>query len=127
MRASIAALILTTALAVAGCGGSSSSSGTSSSGATSTPSPGSSGKTVQVTLQNIAFNPSTTTAKVGQTITWTNRDTVSHNVTAKTGGSFHSPTLGQGQTYSYKLTKPGTITYVCTIHPGMQATINVTG
>ena len=35
--------------------------------------------------------------------------------------------FGQGGTYTFKPTKAGTIAYVCTIHPGMTGTLNVTG
>jgi plastocyanin len=141
MKATLSALVLTLALVAAGCGSSSSSSGSSGSGSSSSsgggyggtpakktaskPASASSGNTVAVSLQNIAFNPSTIHAKVGQTITWTNRDGVPHNVTATKGGSFKSPTLNQGQSYSYKLAKAGTITYVCTFHQGMTATLVV--
>lgn len=124
---------------IAGCGSSgsqSSSSGGSSSGgsssSSSTPSSSSSsggsasGGAVVVKMQNIAFSPKQLTAKVGQTIKWTNDDSVDHNVTATAGASFHSSNLGQGGTYETKLTKPGTISYVCTIHPGMTGTITVT-
>jgi plastocyanin len=121
MRASVAALVLAAALAVAGCG-SGGSSGSKSSPATSSPA----AKTTAVTLQNFAFNPSNLTAKVGQTITWTNRDSVAHNVTAKKGDNFHSTTLNPGQSYSHKLDHAGTISYVCTIHPNMKATLTVT-
>ena len=82
--------------------------------------------TAGVAMQNIAFNPSTIHAKVGQTIKWTNDDSVDHNVTATSGETFKSSNFGQGSTYSTKLTKAGTIQYVCTIHPGMTGTIVVT-
>jgi plastocyanin len=126
------------ALAFAGCGSSSKSS-TSSSSSTppastppaSTPSTASSGgasagKTVEVTMQNTAFAPKSISAKVGQTIVWTNKDPFDHNVTAKKGEEFKSKNFGQGAKYSYKLDKAGTISYVCTIHPGMDGTITVT-
>jgi plastocyanin len=77
-------------------------------------------------MKNIAFAPTSVTVKVGQKITWTNDDSVDHNVTAKSGASFASSNFGQGGTYSYTPTKAGTITYVCTIHPGMDGTIIVT-
>lgn len=126
------------ALAAAGCGSSSSSSSSSSTstGSSSTPQqvtqtqPSSSvgsGPGVKVTMQNIAFNPKSVTVKVGQTITWVNEDSVEHNVTTQPGSSasFKSKNFGQGGTYSWKATKPGTVKYVCTIHPGMDASITV--
>ena len=124
--------LLVAALVAAGCGGSSkSSSSSSSTPATSTASSSSSGgtaapssgKTVQITMKNIAFNPKTVTVKVGTTVKWVNEDSAPHNVT---GGPLHSPTIGNGGSFTYKATKAGTISYVCTIHPGMTATLNVT-
>ena len=124
------------ALAFAGCGSSGSSSSSSSatstpatstaSGASTTSSSGSASGPVAVRMQNIAFAPNKITVKVGQKITWTNGDSVDHNVTAKSGASFASSNFGQGGTYTYTPTKAGTITYVCTIHPGMDGTIVVT-
>jgi amicyanin len=77
-------------------------------------------------LLNIAFSPPTVHAKVGQTIMWTNKESVDHNVTYVSGPKFtSSATFGNSGTFSLKLTKPGTIQYVCTIHPGMNGTIVV--
>jgi plastocyanin len=76
-------------------------------------------------MANIAFDPKSTTVKVGQQVTWTNDDTVNHNVTAKSGASFKSKDFGKGGTFSFTPTKAGTIQYVCTIHPGMTATLTV--
>jgi plastocyanin len=78
-------------------------------------------------MQNIAFDPKDVTVKVGQKVTWTNDDSVSHNVTAQSGASFKSKDFGNGGTFSFSPTKAGTIKYVCTIHPGMTATLTVTG
>src|SRR5690349_15672432 len=114
------------ALAVAGCGGSdnssSSSSKKSSSGSSGSSSSASSGK---VSMKNIQFSPKDTTVKVGQKVTWTNDDSVQHNVTATGGASFKSKDFGQGATFSYKPTKAGTIKYTCTLHPGMDGTLIV--
>ena len=122
------------ALALAGCGGSKSSSNatTSSPAATSTPAPaststgGASTSGVAVTMKNIAFSPTTIHVKVGQKITWTNQDSVDHNVTSQSGEHIASQNFGQGGTFSFTPTRAGTIKYVCTIHPGMDGTIVVT-
>jgi plastocyanin len=122
------------ALGFAGCGSSSKKSSSSAS-SSSTPAPAptstaapsaSAGKTVKIVMQNTAFSPKSISAKVGQTIVWTNEDPFDHNVTAKKGENFKSKNFGQGAKYSYKLDKPGTISYTCTIHPGMDGTITVT-
>jgi plastocyanin len=114
------------ALAAAGCGGNSNSS--SSSGSSSTPASSSSASSsggVAIKMQNIAFDPKDVTVKVGQKITWTNDDSVAHNVTAQSGASFKSSDFSNGGTFSFTPTKAGTIKYVCTIHPGMTATLTV--
>ncbi len=125
-------LVATAALALlAGCGGSDNnkSSGSTSGGGAATTSPAkttaAAAGTVQVAMQNTAFDPKTTTVKVGQTIKWTNDDPFDHNVVATKGATFRSSDFGQGGTYSYKATKAGTISYVCTLHPGMDATLTV--
>jgi amicyanin len=130
-------LLIAAALALAGCGGggSSSSSSTPSGGGNATTQ--SSGPTTQsggggnatgavaIDMKNIAFSPKTVTVKVGQKITWTNEDSVPHNVTSKSGAKISSPTFNKGGTFSFTPTKAGTIDYVCTIHPGMEGTIVV--
>jgi plastocyanin len=127
-------LLALVALAAAGCGSSNKSSSSSSSspapatttsssstsGGTAAPS---SGKTVTIDMKNIQFNPKTVTVKVGTTVKWVNQDSAPHNVT---GGPLHSPTFGNGGSFTYKAAKAGKISYVCTIHPGMTATLNVT-
>jgi plastocyanin len=77
-------------------------------------------------MQNIAFAPKDTTVKVGQKVQWENEDTVAHNVTATSGATFKSSNFGKGGSFSFTPTKAGTIKYVCTIHPGMDATLTVT-
>jgi plastocyanin len=131
---SVAACLALGGALVAGCGSSSSSSKSSSNStpaaappATSTPAAApAGGGTIAVSMKNIQFVPKSVTAKVGQTVKWTNDDSVDHNVTATSGETFKSKTFGQGATYVYKLDKAGTIKYVCTIHPGMEGTIVVT-
>jgi len=126
MRGILVALCALVALAAAGCGGSDNGGSTSSAPA-STSSSSSSGGGVAIKMQNIAFDPKAVTVKVGQKITWTNDDSTDHNVTANSGADFKSDNFGKGGTFSFTPTKAGTIKYVCTIHPGMDATVTVTG
>jgi plastocyanin len=127
MRRILVALSAVLALAVglAACGGS--SGGGSTSASTSAPSSASSGGGVQIKMQNIQFSPKDTTIKVGDKVTWTNDDNTDHNVTAQSGADFKSKDFGNGGTFSFTADKAGTIEYVCTIHPGMTATLTVTG
>lgn len=62
--------------------------------------------------------------KSGTTVVWTNRYEVAHTVTAD-DSSFDSGFLNPGQSWSYIFAKPGTLTYHCTPHPWMKATIIV--
>jgi plastocyanin len=115
------------ALVAAGCGGSnddnsSSSPSSEAAPATSTES-GGGGKTVTIDMKDIQFNPSSATVKVGQTVKWVNQDEAPHNVE---GGPLHSKTFGKGGTFEFTPKKAETISYVCTVHPGMKATLTVT-
>jgi plastocyanin len=116
------ALLVALAVLTSACSSSSdlSSSGTTAAAATS-------GDTAQVVMKVLEFNPTSIDAKVGQTVTWTNEDTSPHNVTYVSGPRFRSSrrVLSPGAKFSIRLTQPGTIHYVCTIHPWMQATIAV--
>src|ERR1700758_2915033 len=79
----------------------------------------------QVTIDNFAFAPATLTVKAGTTVTWTNRDEEPHTVAAS-DGSFHSPGMGTGATFTHTFSTAGTFNYVCSIHPSMHGTVVVT-
>ena len=110
-------LIPLACLAAAGCGSS------SDSGSKAAPAP--TGGAVAISMQNIQFSPKDQTVKVGQKVTWTNEDSVDHNVKADSGADFHSSEFGKGGTFSFTPTKAGTIKYECTLHPGMTGTLKV--
>jgi plastocyanin len=119
------------ALVAAGCGGGggSNSSSTPTSAAPASTAPAAGGSTVKVSMKNIAFDPKTVTVSKGGTVEWTNDDSVNHDVTKKggPGPNFSSGkgNLAGGDTYKQTFNTPGTIQYVCTIHPGMAGTIVV--
>jgi len=113
-------LALSAALA-AGCGGDDEASPAKSADKPSA----SGGDTVAVTMKDILFKPENVTARVGQTVRWTNEDSVDHTVKAGSGASFESKSLSEGDTYEQKVTKPGKIAYVCTIHPSQKGSIDV--
>ena len=80
-----------------------------------------------VSISGFAFAPASLTVKAGTTVTWTNKDSDAHTVTSQgTGGPLGSAALSTGQSYSFTFTKPGTYSYLCTIHPFMTATVTVT-
>ncbi len=76
-------------------------------------------------MKDILFVPENVTARVGQTVRWTNDDDVAHTVKAEKGADFESKSLSKDDTYDAKLTKAGEIAYVCTIHPSQRGTISV--
>ena len=90
----------------------------------------SAGKSVEITIKDFAFIPTTQEVEKGATVTWTNEDKAGHDVT-KTGGpgpDFSSGEPGgmaQGDTYKETITTAGEIDYVCTVHPNMKAVLSV--
>lgn len=74
------------------------------------------------------FAPGNLTVKTGQVIEWTvAADSDPHNVTFDSNPDLTSPgTLGPGATWEVKFTVPGTYSYRCTIHDGMNGQITVT-
>jgi plastocyanin len=101
-------------LALAGCGG-----GVS----VTKPAAATSASTI-VEMTDSTFSPRTVDVKVGQTVTFVDKDEIAHTATAE--GVFDSGTLRQGATYDFTATKPGSLSYVCVFHPGMTGRINVT-
>ena len=75
-----------------------------------------------MTIKSFAFSPLTT--KVGTAVTVTNSDTAPHTVT-DVAGSFDVK-VPAGGTATLTITKPGTYSIHCTIHPKMLSTITVT-
>ncbi len=88
---------------------------------------GGGGETVKVDIPAIEFDPAEVTVKVGDTVEWTNSDDIPHTVT-KDGGpgaDFDSGSLDAGATFEQTFDEPGTVDYVCTIHPGQAGTVTV--
>ena len=79
----------------------------------------------QVSMKDIKFNPGTVNVKVGDTVTWTNDDSVGHDVTGDGFKSGDAGGIAQGQTFEHKFGKAGTFKYRCTVHPGMTGEVDV--
>ena len=77
-----------------------------------------------VDIRDFAFAPRTVEIRVGDTVRWTNRDSVAHTATAR-NGSFDTGLLGEGESGSVRFTTAGTYRYVCTPHPDMTGTVVV--
>jgi plastocyanin len=79
-----------------------------------------------VEIRNFAFEPEALTVPRGTVVTWTNGDSDTHSVQSD-DGSFGSPNLDGGATFSFAFNEPGTFDYECGIHPTMQGTVMVEG
>ena len=78
----------------------------------------------EVKIDNFTFEPSTLTVKAGTTITWTNRDDIPHTVVSA-DFLFRSKALDTDDKFTFKLEKPGTYSYFCSIHPKMTGKVIV--
>jgi plastocyanin len=78
-------------------------------------------------MRTLAFEPTSVSARVGQTVQWTNEDNVFHNVIYLNGPKFKSSPqhIKNGETFSIVPTQAGTIHYFCSIHPWMKGSITV--
>ena len=87
--------------------------------------PSSSAYTVNIKSQS--FQPSTLSVPAGTTVTWHNQDNMQHTVTSDAQGQFDSGAIATGKKFTYTFPAPGSYSYHCSIHPGMEGTIVVTG
>lgn len=121
----LAVVLLLMVFAGLGCGGSPnyqappSGTGTGGGGGPSTTGTGNA-----ITISNFTFSPGTTTVKVGTKVTWTNKDSVGHQVYSD-DGTIKGPVINPGSTFSWTFTKAGNMPYHCNIHKYMTATIVV--
>jgi plastocyanin len=120
---------LALALVAAGCGGDDDDNGGGGGGGggggQEQQAPAAKSGGAQVSMKDIKFNPSTVNIKVGDTVTWTNDDTVGHDVTGDGFKSGDAGGLAGGDTYEHKFNKAGTFKYECTVHPGMTGEVDV--
>jgi plastocyanin len=80
---------------------------------------------VEVAVSDNNFSPSNVEVAVGDTVAWTNEGQAPHTVTFEEGPN--SGQLAAGESFEHTFDEAGAFTYVCTIHPGMEATVTVTG
>jgi plastocyanin len=78
-----------------------------------------------IVIKNFAYEPATRTVAPGATITVINQDSAPHTVTAG-DKSFDSGTIAGGQRGTITApAKPGSYSYICTIHQYMTGTLIV--
>jgi plastocyanin len=81
--------------------------------------------TETVTIDNYTFTPATLIVHPGDTVIWTNKDSIPHTATALDGKSFDSGAIDPGASWKFVFTKVGQFNYRCAIHPDMHGAIDV--
>lgn len=95
-----------------------------------------------VAVVRLAFDPVELTVPAGTTVTWRSDEPITHTVTsgqptgvdpatglrsgARADGTFDGPLDTTGATFAFRFADPGTYSYYCTIHRGMNARVLVT-
>jgi plastocyanin len=125
LRHVIASLVALTAVAgpIAGCGGSDPSPAAAKPSASSQPAQ--SGGSDSVTISDFKFAPASLTVDRGARVTVTNRDSTAHTATADNGKSFDTGDIDPGSSATITLSKAGTYSYHCSIHPFMHGKLVV--
>jgi plastocyanin len=78
----------------------------------------------QIVIEGVKFTPELATIKSGDWVQWINKDPFPHTVTSP--GEFDSHNIPAGGTWKHRVIKVGQLSYICTLHPNMKATLSVT-
>jgi plastocyanin len=79
--------------------------------------------TIQITMVNLVIAPAETSAKVGDTVEWVNKDVFAHTATARNGD--FDVTMPPKTTMTLVLKKAGSVDYYCRFHPNMKAVLKI--
>jgi plastocyanin len=109
---------------IAGCGNSD-APGSAQSPPTASSQSGRSAGAAAVTISDFKFTPGALTVKQGARILVMNHDTTAHTATADNGNSFDTGNINSGSSATFTLSKVGTYSYHCSIHPFMHGTVIV--
>ena len=78
---------------------------------------------VEVEMTALSFAPETVTVRVGDTLSWVNRDLVPHTV--HSGDAFASGAISAGERFSFVPSAAGEVRYLCAYHPLMRGVLRV--
>jgi len=82
--------------------------------------------TTTVQIKGTGFVPAAVTINQNDSVTWTNVDTIDHQVVAN-GGSFASPILKPGKSWTRAFGAGGTFHYHDSLHPTLKGVVTVKG
>ena len=124
VRSGAVVLVVAGALLLAACGGGG-STGSAGSSSSSGGAAASAKSTDSISISNFMFQPMAASVPPGATVTVTNKDPVTHTLSA-TGGQFNTGDIGPHQTKTFTAPmKAGTYHYICDIHQYMMGSIVV--
>jgi plastocyanin len=82
--------------------------------------------TLTVSIKRTGFAPRTVNLNQDDSVTWTNNDTINHQVVAN-NGNFASPILGPGKSWTHAFHSGGTFRYHDSLHPSLTGIAIVKG
>lgn len=82
--------------------------------------------TKQVDITSGGFSPKTVSITADDSIRWKNNDTKSHQIVS-TRGTFASPVIAPGKTYTFTFKEAGTYDYRDALYPARTGTVKVAG
>lgn len=92
--------------------------------ATQAPAPAQPAGPATASTDIVGFAFGSPTVGRGGSVTWVNKDNVQHDVVGP-DGTFHSPTLDEGKSFTARFDSAGTFSYYCSIHPFMTGVVTV--
>ena len=85
----------------------------------------SSPQTYNIEINNFKFQTAELTINAGDTIIWTNKESIRHTVTSDSGTELNSDYLSENRVYSHTFNQTGAFDYHCKPHPYMKGKIIV--
>lgn len=82
---------------------------------------GCSSTAAEIETRRQSFEPAAVEVEAGTTVTWRFSDGIPHDVTSDL---FKSEAKSEG-TFTHTFEEPGTYSYTCTLHPGMDGQVIV--
>jgi plastocyanin len=82
--------------------------------------------TTTISIKRTGFAPASVTINQDDAVTWTNNDTIDHQVVANSG-AFASPILRPGKSWTRTFRSGGTFRYHDSLHPTLRGTVVVKG